>query len=73
MRRYALHEGGCPSLLRLRARRVVEVPVEQMAIQEFSWLHVMNVSLGIATLLVMAFMIGAVARELGHQARSHRH
>ncbi len=47
--------------------------MDQLVGQEFSWLHVMNVSLGIATLLVMLFMIGAVARDLAHHARPRRH
>jgi hypothetical protein len=43
--------------------------VEQMAVHEFSWLHVMNVSLGVATLLIMLFMIGAVALEVTRRTR----
>jgi hypothetical protein len=47
--------------------------MDQLVSQEFSWLHVMNVSLGIATLLVMVLMIGAMARDIAHYARLHRH
>ena len=47
--------------------------MDQLVSQEFSWLHVMNVSLGIATLLVMVFMVGAAVRDIAHLARLHRH
>ena len=47
--------------------------MDQLVSQEFSWLHVMNVSLGIATLLVMLVMIGAVARALALRVLLHRH
>ena len=47
--------------------------MDQLVSQEFTWLHVMNVSLGIATLLVMLFAIGAMARDIAHHARFHRH
>ena len=54
-------------------RRDAEDAMDQLVSQEFSWLHVMNVSLGIATLLVMLFAIGAMARDIAHHARLHRH
>lgn len=47
--------------------------MDQLVSQEFSWLHVMNVSLGIATLLVILVMIGAVARTLALRAHPQRH
>ena len=47
--------------------------MDQLMSQEFSWLHVMNVTLGIATLLVMLFMIGAVAQELTRRGQKHQH
>ena len=47
--------------------------MEAMVSQEFSWLHVMNVSLGIATLFVMLFLIGAVLHETVQRLRVPRH
>jgi hypothetical protein len=44
-----------------------------MAVQEFFWLHVMNVSLGVVTLLVIALMIAGVASEIARSLRPRAH
>ncbi len=47
--------------------------MEHLANQEFVWLHVVNVALGIASLAAIGAFLVAVVRHLADHHRPHAH